>query len=267
MASTTFDYTGALQTFTVPAGITSITITAIGASGGAYGTNTNGGRGASLTGTFTVIPGEELAVLVGGTGGYGPSPIFGAGGGGGGSFVWRGTKYTDVSMSTLLVAAGGGGGALGSFQPGLNATTDRKGVDGDNGGGSGGSEGSGGGGGNASGGAGISGDGALGGTSIYGGGTGGPGLRRYSPDSSGGGAGGFGGGGGGNIYPTMELLASSGGGGGYSGGGGGGFNDKGGGGGSFNVGTNQVNIISTRSGNGIVSIDYIDPPQRGIPLF
>jgi hypothetical protein len=33
-------------------------------------------------------------------------------GGGGGSFVWRGTTFADLTASTLLVAAGGGGGGF-----------------------------------------------------------------------------------------------------------------------------------------------------------
>jgi hypothetical protein len=84
----TFAYTGALQTWTVPAGVESATFTTYGAGGG--GTNTgpvrtnatnaaswysdasvsafsvkNGGKGGSATGTFVLTPGETLSILVG----------------------------------------------------------------------------------------------------------------------------------------------------------------------------------------------------------
>ena len=55
--NTVFVYTGAMQSFTVPAGVTSITIQALGAQGGG-----NGGLGAKMTGTFTVTPGQVLQV-------------------------------------------------------------------------------------------------------------------------------------------------------------------------------------------------------------
>lgn len=98
----TFNYTGSVQTFTVPPGITSITIDAKGAQGG----NSNGGKGARMIGTFTVTPGENLGIAVGqqgivnNCGGGGAS-----GGGGGGTFVWR-----TLSTTQPLIAAGGGGG-------------------------------------------------------------------------------------------------------------------------------------------------------------
>ena len=68
---------------------------------------------------------------------------------------------------------------------------------------------------------------------------------------------GFGGGGFGSG------AAGGGGGGGYSGGGSAWFtgaeNAVGGGGGSFNIGTAQTNIAGTNSGNGIVTISYLNP--------
>lgn len=108
-----FEYTGELQLFTIPSGVHSITVSAVGARGAPIGGPSSklGGYGASITGTFTVTPGETLSVLVGGAGGDGPIGLSGmGGGGGGGSFVWRGSDYTSISK-TLLVAAGGGGGS------------------------------------------------------------------------------------------------------------------------------------------------------------
>ncbi len=268
MATETFDTVG-LHIFTVPVGVTSITITAIGARGGV--SDSNGGYGASITGTFSVKPSDQLAVLVGEGGGFGPVSFFGAGGGGGGSFVWYGTEFTDLSNDTLLVAAGGGGGI--GWSSGLDASKEGNGVPGSLDGGIGGTNGNGGKSGSAGGGSGITGNGENGGISIYGGGTGGAGLRDGVSSSSGGGAGGFGGGGGGNIYyVNTRLQSSGGGGGGYSGGGGGGSTDPGGGGGgggSYNADPNGTNIISDRSGNGIVTIHYdaVPVPTRGIPFF
>ncbi|MHB1537865.1 MAG: hypothetical protein ACYCYN_05065, partial [Solirubrobacteraceae bacterium] len=54
--------------FTVPAGVSSLTVTAVGAAGGACNA-TSGGEGASGTVTVTVSSGQELAVGVGGPGG------------------------------------------------------------------------------------------------------------------------------------------------------------------------------------------------------
>jgi hypothetical protein len=120
--SQTFNYTGASQTFVVPAGVTHVTVDALGAAGGPTsiaGTGV-GGLGGRTTATIAVSPGETLTVRVGGQGeisflvtgneanggfnggGHG-NGADGGGGGGGASDVTRG--------STKLVVAGGGGGA------------------------------------------------------------------------------------------------------------------------------------------------------------
>ena len=81
-------------------------IEALGAAGGQGGTNAgNGGHGADAKGTFALMAGQMLTILVGavGSGGYANSGA----GGGGGSFVVTGTS------SALVVAGGGGGGAGG----------------------------------------------------------------------------------------------------------------------------------------------------------
>lgn len=138
----TFSFTGAQQNFTVPAGVTSITVEAWGAEGGdgndegGAGVPGAGANGGKVTATITVTPGETLAIFVGGqgaaattvgqdsTGGTGgfnggaagggdgdpPTSASGAGGGGGGASDVRrgGTALTD-----RVVVAGGGGGAVG----------------------------------------------------------------------------------------------------------------------------------------------------------
>ena len=129
----TFGYTGGEQTFTVPAGVTSVTVTAWGGHGGdtyhdsVFGGHTQGGRGGLVSGTFEVTAGNVLTVTVGGdptgpTGAYGhgiggsSDDANGAGGGGG-------TAVADDS--TLLVVAGGGGGG------GLISTCTQRSVGGD----------------------------------------------------------------------------------------------------------------------------------------
>ena len=109
----TFGYTGAVQSFVVPQGVTSIDFDVSGAQGGAnWVNNTNfGGR---VTATVAVTPGETLLVYVGEqpngtTGGYngGGAGETGGQGGGGGSDVRRGAG----TLADRLVVGGGGGGA------------------------------------------------------------------------------------------------------------------------------------------------------------
>jgi gliding motility-associated-like protein len=229
----TIGYTGAISTFTVPAGVTKMTIDTRGASGGNTGGNI-GGKGARMVGEFTVTPGQVLKVLVGGTGSVGSY----AGGGGGGTFV------TDNSNNPLCIA-GGGGGAQSSAgvngNPGLTTTT--------GGGSNGGTNGNGGGAQYSSGGGGL----LTNGTS---GGSGGPGLSFLNGGTGGSacgsaGAGGFGGGAGGEWC----VVGSAGSGGGYSGGGAVQYG-AGNGGGSFNNGTNQSNTQGFNTGNGSVVFSW-----------
>ena len=106
--STTFNsafvYTGSLQTFTVPAGVTSVNIQIWGAGGGGgMGTSTVGGAGAYITGLLAVTPGQVLSLIVGGPGTYSTPTVKPFGGGGGGS-------------ANGNVAAGGGRSAI-QFSP------------------------------------------------------------------------------------------------------------------------------------------------------
>ena len=106
--------------FTVPAGATSVTVTALGAQGGDYSAPRLGGKGASAAGTFATLSGTKIDIVVGGTGGHtgdagtGGYPDGGAGarepghnlGGAGG-----GGSSAATVFGSLLVIAGGGGGA------------------------------------------------------------------------------------------------------------------------------------------------------------
>lgn len=259
----TYNYTGSIQTYTVPACVTSITLDLKGAQGGASNGcgNGPGGLGANIIGTFAVTPGQTLSILVGGVGSNGQYNA----GGGGGSFVWIN------GPNTLLAAAGGGGGGasyVGSGASGSATTVPTNGVGigsapggvGGNGGSQGtlcynSASGSGGAGFTGNGGSSSCGNGGTGGTAILSGGAGG--VAGVS-----GGAGGYGGGGG-----SAGNCGAGGGGGGYNGGGGGNgqssspYWGSGGGGGSYNIGTAQTNTAGVQSGNGVVILT----PIGGVP--
>ena len=259
---TTFGYTGSLQTYTVPLGVTSIRIECSGAQGGS-GNGGPGGLGATMIGTFAVTPGEVLDVIVGERGlQYGNS---GAGGAGSG--------VTDAAGDPMIVAGGGGGGATNEAgKPGLTTTT---------GGSSSGSGGAGGNGGQkgfrsgdcgwAAGGGGFYGNGYGGNGSWDGGGFPGTlGVNGAGMSWASGGAGGVNGGCT-FTYPNEGTWGCGGGGagsyggaggGGYSGGAGGQYVDiggrrGGGGGGSFNGGTDQVNTAGANAGFGEVIIEVL----------
>ena len=252
---TTFDYTGAVETYTVPDGVTSISIQAYGAQGG----NDNGGLGAGIYGEFTVTPGDVLNIAVGeqgivnNCGGPGAS-----GGGGGGSFVW---DPLDDALPMIAAGAGGGGNGnwAGDCTDGLPGQAGEDGTSGGEGMADGGVGGNGGAGdapsGTGSGGGGwlTAGQNSTYGTGCTGGTTtpsfeGGNGSTSFDP----GGEGGFGGGGG--------AVCGCGGGGGYSGGAGGNGSScraGGGGGGSYNDGMNQENVTGVREGHGQIIIEVL----------
>ncbi len=272
-----------IQEWTVPVtGDYSIAI------GGAQGGNHNytvepedGGTGALMQGTFSLVEGQVLHILVGqqgvnsatgGTFSYDNA----APGGGGGTFVW---DPLDTS-NPLIAAGGGGGGSSPGGYAGRNANITADGSEGElraNGGtaGNGGMLNTGGGSYWAGGGCGWITNGTAGnvtvlydatpsGASSAGGGVrpleGGLGGFRWvdGGDVEGGnegGDGGFGGGGGGG-----SDNMGTGGGGGYSGGGGNnGTSRSGGGGGSFNSGTDQVNSVGN-TGHGFVIITLLCNP-------
>ncbi|MBF0500074.1 MAG: fibronectin type III domain-containing protein, partial [Candidatus Riflebacteria bacterium] len=104
-----FSYTGANQTYIVPAGCTSISVKAWGAAGGA-GSVYSGGGGGYVDGVISVTPGETLIARVGGGGsgtGSGGFPNGGSGASNGGA---GGGSSSILRSSTVLIEAGGGGG-------------------------------------------------------------------------------------------------------------------------------------------------------------
>jgi len=282
--STTFSYTGSVQTWTVPNGNTTITVTAYGGSGGdgANGTTVNGatgGNGAAVTATISVTAGDTLYLYVGGSGanasiktggsgGWGggssissggnggtASSGYGAGGGGGGTLISTSSSLSDA----LIIAGGGGGGAGGSNSAGSagsggsgggNSSSSgiTNGQSGSDGAISMGAEG-------AGGGAGTSSVGSGGGATDLGG------MNSLSGSNGSGGSGGNGS----NNTTWHTGGASGGGGGGYRGGGGGGESaaaaGAGGGGGSSFVIAGSSSITQTQghasaTGNGSITITY-----------
>jgi hypothetical protein len=262
----TFNYLGAIQQFTVPACVTTMTIEAYGAQGGSILNQINaypGGRGAFMSGVFTVSAGQVLRILVGGQGVDLNQGVSCATGGGGGSYV----ALTGVGTPTPWVVAGGGGGRRGinsGFALNADGVVTNNGVASADNTGAGGSAGNGG----------LSGEPAGTGTGGPGGGyltnggpcgvsvpaqpgvafvNGGTIALTCAPFTSGFSSnGGFGGGGAG----CWCYRGTPGGGGGYSGGGAGVNDNAGGGGGSFNAGINQVNTAGANIGNGIVILRY-----------
>ncbi len=220
---------------------------------GAEGFGTFAGKGAYMSGTFSLSANDSLKILVGQQGGCCVGSGTNQFGGGGGSFVVRANNIP-------LIIAGGGGGAIynTAILPSSNGST---GVNGQTAvgttSGTGGTSGNGGlEGGGGGGGGGFFTDGTTqpwGGKSFLNGGQGG--LTTGS-----GGRGGFGGGAGCNSFNNGR----GGGGGGYSGGGGAGSSTSaqqvGGGGGSYNIGSSQVNLAGVRSGHGMVVITLLRPP-------
>eukprot|EP01032_Pedospumella_encystans_P015151 gene15151-17352_t len=199
--------------FTVPLGVTSITATLTGASGGTatYNAKTGtGGMGAIITANIPVTPGEVLYIYVGGqgstsTGGFNGGGAAGAvyaqypAGSGGGATDIRRSPFT---MANRLLVAGGGGGGYTEFPT-------NGGAGGYPTGSSGGSYSSwtpGGGGTASSGGAAGSTDGSAGTQ-----GTGGSCTGSYGAGGGGGwwgGGGAYGAGGGGSSYSASGVVSS-----------------------------------------------------------
>jgi hypothetical protein len=104
-AATTFGFTGAPQSFTVPEGICRIGVDASGAGADAYGGSGTGGR---AIGVIEVVPGEVLTVMVGGRGGE--PGLDGTGGAGGFNGGGQGGSASIGPGGILAAFPGTGGG-------------------------------------------------------------------------------------------------------------------------------------------------------------
>ena len=155
-----FAYTGAEQVFTVPSGVDSVQVDALGAAGGTGRQGAPGGTGGAAGAPVSVRPGDVLYVEVGGVGHRGAGGWNGGGdgatefgGGGGGESDVRtiscrsGCPGSNASLdSRLVVAAGaGGGGAPGTIDgtalAGVGGAAGSAGGNAEQGGGSGGAPG------------------------------------------------------------------------------------------------------------------------------
>jgi gliding motility-associated-like protein len=241
----TFNFTGAVQTYTVPSCVTSIDIVMAGAKGGGL----NGGNGATVSGTISVVPGQVLEIYVGGTGGCPAAGFNGGGlgttatgagnegcGGGGASDI----RIAPFGLGNRIMVAAGGGGMGGGDTDALAGI-----------------------GGCASGNGGESpfGQGGFGATQSAGG-LGGP---PWIANGNTGGNGALGIGGNGATDPCFDLGPGGGGGGGYYGGGGGGsdcfgtpsLGGGGGGGGSSLVPIGANCVAGNNNTNGFVTITTV----------
>jgi Glycine rich protein len=152
----TFDYTGKVQKYTIPDGVTEIKVTLFGAEGGLgrwdnapHPGKFEGGKGGSLEASYPVNPGEVVYIFVGGkgenakdsiqgiggfnggadgrnTGTYGP---FCGGGGGGASDI----RIGGSGLQNRVLIAGGGGGAGANFEDGADFGGEGGGLSGHNG--------------------------------------------------------------------------------------------------------------------------------------
>lgn len=241
-----YGYTGASEFFTVPACTDSIQVVVSGAQGG----GTTGGNGATVTVTLPVDQGDVVEIIVGEAGSCGNNS---------GGFNGGGTGHASQDGNANYNSCGGGGAS--SIL--INGTpTVIAGAGGGTGGGSTAPT-------NNNGGAGGCNQGAAGGNTFGSGGTGGTqtaggiGGTPWAGTPPGGDNGALGIGGQGGLWDT---ASGGGGGGGYYGGGGGGndgcctgANGGGGGsGGSSLVPATGGCIQGANSGNGEVTITYIE---------
>ena len=112
VTSQTFSYTGAIQNFTVPTGVTLINVSMWGGGGASNnvsdGAAAKGGAGGFVKFTIAVTPGESLTVNVGGKGSMPVIQYRQPGGAGGMSALLRSATYLGIS------GGGGGGGGYGN---------------------------------------------------------------------------------------------------------------------------------------------------------
>jgi hypothetical protein len=236
--------------YTVPAGVTSVHVVAVGAPGG-DGATQKGGRGAIATADVAVTPGRVLSINVGGPGapasassheggfnGGGGTTAAGSGSGGGATDVRTGGAK---EFATRLVVAGGGGG--GGY--GTNGGTGSAGADA----------------GQTAATPNAACTGGGGATTTEGGAAGNGPSKGEAGSLAQGGKGGLGAGGGGGLF---------------GGGGGGGYSMEGippkdgcgGGGGSsgFGPGTTATSVAVSESRTPSVTISYVPPASPAPPV-
>ncbi len=251
IAQTTFyNFTGSDQTYTVPAGVSTITIKMWGAGGGGGENGSDGGvggGGAYVSGTLCVTPGETFTVVVGGGGGAGGNAAsktnaYGGGGAsrdrpwdGGGGGGRTALRRNSTGIEVAIAGAGGGGGSRNNRAGGAGGGVGSNGGKGDN-------------------------------CSSYGRGGNADGTVPGGGNNSAGTAwNGFIGGAGGNAEQLSADNSGGGGGGGFGGGQGGctGGNDSGGGGGGSSR-LDGFTSTGTSSGSGQTAGNAADADNAGL---
>jgi hypothetical protein len=121
--SQTYGYTGATTTFTVPAGVTQLTVSMTGAQGGRGGVDSqglpaSGGYAGLITGTMAVTPGQVLTIAVGQ-----------------GGVTGRSSVAHGVGTTPAGAGAAGGLNPLGTYKGGFGGLAGHSGTSGDGGGG------------------------------------------------------------------------------------------------------------------------------------
>src|ERR1019366_6814932 len=127
-AAQSFGYSGSVQTYTVPAGVNSLQVSATGGSGTGY-YHADGGAGGTVNATIPATPGQTLDIYVGGNGGTpngysapgggGTQQTGGAGGPSSGGGYQGGTYGGFGSGGTGAFSGGtGGGGGGGGYYGG-----------------------------------------------------------------------------------------------------------------------------------------------------
>jgi Divergent InlB B-repeat domain/Glycine rich protein len=236
---TVFSYTGAEQMFTVPAGVLSLHVVAIGGAGGPVGSTS--ALGAQATADLSVTPGEVLYVEVGGNGGASTN-LSNAGVGG---FNGGGDGGVDGTPNNGAGAGGGGASDVRTTSSSQQGTLDSRVIVAGGGGG----------------GSGFAGAGGPAGQAGTGHAPGGPGTASAGGTAGGGaGAGALGVGGAGEADSSCCVSGGGGGGGLYGGGGGGQGSTSGGGGGGgssgFGTGTSNTSVVADTSGTPSITFTY-----------
>jgi hypothetical protein len=120
----TFSYTGVIQTYTVPDGVTSIKVKCWGAAGGSV----YGGAGGYAGGDVSVTPGDTIQVVVGQGGRTGGSNLGSGGGFTGILSVWNTSDIAATHAGSIIIAGAGGGGGNSSNNPAGNGGGETGGV-------------------------------------------------------------------------------------------------------------------------------------------
>ena len=103
---TTFNYTGSVQTYTVPSGCTAVGIDMAGAQGGGTSTGSVGGKGGRVQASLAVSPSQVLNIYVGQVGTVGNSSSTVKNGG------FNGASGACAQGGNGYGYGGGGGGAI-----------------------------------------------------------------------------------------------------------------------------------------------------------